>query len=73
VGFSPVETIRMATSGGAECIGLGADVGSLVVGKLADAIAVEGDPSRDLACLARVDWVMQGGRVVHARWPTPAW
>ena len=71
-GFSPLETIRLATSSAAACIGLDADTGSLVPGKLADAIAVEGDPSRDLACLAVVDWVMQGGRVVHARWPTPS-
>jgi imidazolonepropionase-like amidohydrolase len=71
-GFSPVETIRLATSNAAKCIGLDADTGSLAPGKLADAIAVEGDPSRDLACLADVDWVMQGGRVVHARWPATA-
>ncbi|HLH26537.1 MAG TPA: amidohydrolase family protein [Chloroflexota bacterium] len=62
---SPLAAIRAATSGSAACVGL-SDVGTLAPGKLADVIAVEGDPSADLGCLQRVVWVMQGGRVVHS-------
>ncbi len=68
-GFTPLEALHIATAGSAECIGLGTEIGTLEVGKLADVIAVPGDPSRNLACLAAVDWVMQGGRVVRAPWP----
>ena len=64
-GLSPLAVIHTATAGGAACIGLDADVGTLTPGKLADLIAVDGDPSRDLACLEHVAWVMQGGQVVH--------
>ena len=69
-GLRPVEVIQLATGSAAACIGRGSDVGTLVAGKLADLIAIDGDASENLASLERVDWVMQGGRVVHARWPT---
>jgi imidazolonepropionase-like amidohydrolase len=62
---SPLAAIRAATSGSAACVGL-RDVGTLAPGKLADVIAVDGDPLQDLACLQSIAWVMQGGRVVHS-------
>ncbi|HZR99685.1 MAG TPA: amidohydrolase family protein [Chloroflexota bacterium] len=62
---SPLAAIRAATSGSAACVGL-RDVGRLAPGMVADVIAVDGDPLADLACLERVAWVMQGGRVVHS-------
>ncbi len=67
-GFSPLEAIHFATGSAATCIGLGDQVGTLTRGKHADLIAVDGDPTADLRCLEGVDWVMLGGRVVHARW-----
>jgi imidazolonepropionase-like amidohydrolase len=63
---SPSAAIRAATSGSAACIGL-SDVGTLAPAKIADVIAVDGDPLADLACLQQVAWVMQGGRVAHVR------
>jgi imidazolonepropionase-like amidohydrolase len=68
-GLTPLEAIRLATSGAADCIGLGAEVGTLAEGKWADIIAVPGDPLADITALERVIWVMQGGQVVHAAWP----
>ena len=62
---SPLAAIQAATSGSAACVGL-SDVGTLAPTKLADVIAVDGDPLVDLGCLQQVVWVMQGGRVVHA-------
>jgi imidazolonepropionase-like amidohydrolase len=70
-GFSPLDAIHLATGGAAACIGLGDEVGTLTRGKQADLIAVDGDPTIDLHCLERVDWVMLGGQVVHARWAAP--
>ena len=40
-------------------------VGSLEVGKLADVIAVPGDPLADVRALERVSFVMKGGVVVR--------
>jgi imidazolonepropionase-like amidohydrolase len=65
-GFSPLEMIAVATGWAADCLGLGEQVGTLAAGKMADLIAVGGDPLVDLRCLERVDWVMQAGRVVRA-------
>jgi imidazolonepropionase-like amidohydrolase len=45
---------------------MSADLGSLESGKLADAIAVDGNPLVDVGALRSVAFVMQGG-VVHER------
>ena len=50
-----------ATSLNAEIMGWQDRVGSLVAGRLADIIAVPGDPLRDITVLARVGFVMKGG------------
>ena len=50
-----------ATSLNAEIIGWQDRVGSLVAGKLADIIAVPGDPLRDVSALEHVGFVMKGG------------
>ena len=53
--------IVAATSINAEIMGWQDRVGSLVAGKLADIIAVPGDPLRDITALERVGFVMKGG------------
>lgn len=62
---SPRAAIQAATSGSAACVGQG-DLGTLAPSKLADGLAVDGEPLVDIACLQQVGWVMQGGRIVHA-------
>jgi imidazolonepropionase-like amidohydrolase len=66
-GMSPSDAIVAGTSGAAHCIGLEEKIGSIEPGKLADLIAVPGDPLRDITILQDVPWVMQAGRVVHDR------
>lgn len=56
-------SIVAATALNAEIMGWKDRVGSLVVGKLADIIAVPGDPLRDITTLERVGFVMKGGVV----------
>jgi len=63
-GWSALEAIRAATTSAADLMGWADDVGSIDVGKFADLIAVQGDPTADIAVLQRVKFVMKGGRVI---------
>jgi imidazolonepropionase-like amidohydrolase len=62
-GMTPVEAIQSATASAAEALGR-TDVGTLEVGRLADLIAVPGDPTADVTLLEAVPFVMKGGDVV---------
>jgi imidazolonepropionase-like amidohydrolase len=63
LGESPLAAIVAATSLNAEIIGWQDRVGSLAPGKLADIIAVPGDPLGDITALERVGFVMKGGEI----------
>jgi imidazolonepropionase-like amidohydrolase len=62
-GMTPVEAIRSATWNAARALGR-EDLGLLERGRLADLIAVPGDPTADVARLESVPFVMKGGEVV---------
>ena len=62
-GLSPVEALKAATSVAGRVLRM--DVGRIQPGLLADLVAVEGDPSRDIAALRRVKLVMKGGALVR--------
>lgn len=59
--LSPMEAIMTATKYGAETCGLDDQLGTLGVGKIADVIAVRGDPLSDITVLRNVVFVMQDG------------
>jgi imidazolonepropionase-like amidohydrolase len=65
-GMPPMAAIKSATRVGAELLGIEKEVGTLEAGKLADLIAVDGDPLTDIAELESVDFVMREG-VVYKR------
>lgn len=65
LGESPMAAIVSATSLNAEILGWQDRVGSLASGKLADVIAVQGDPLRDIGAMERIRFVMKGGAVVR--------
>ena len=62
-GMTPADALRAATVATAELFGIAADAGTLEPGKLADVIAVAGDPLADIGVLRRIDFVMKSGRV----------
>lgn len=62
-GQKPMDAIVSATSLNAQALGMADSLGTVAPGKLADLIAVEGDPSRDIEALRRVVFVMKGGHV----------
>lgn len=60
-GFTPLEAIRIGTFNGARYLGREALTGSLAVGKLADLVVLNGDPSADIAAVRKVEWVFRQG------------
>ncbi|HYL62142.1 MAG TPA: amidohydrolase family protein [Candidatus Methylomirabilis sp.] len=63
-GMSPIEILHAATRNAAELLGMQDRVGTLEPGKLADIIAVPGDPLKDVRALEHAQFVMKGGAVV---------
>jgi imidazolonepropionase-like amidohydrolase len=62
-GMRPADAIRTATVNAADLLGV-SDRGVIAPGKLADLIAVRGNPLEDVRVLEQVPWVMKGGEVV---------
>jgi imidazolonepropionase-like amidohydrolase len=65
-GMRPIDALRAATSVNARVFHLDGEVGTLRPGLLADLIAVDGDPTRDISALRRVRLVMKGGTLVRS-------
>ena len=67
-GLTPEEALKTATSNAAELLGKANELGALAPGYFADLVAVEGDPTEDIAAVIdKVKWVMKGGQVVVDR------
>ena len=64
LGMSPLDALRSATVSGADLLGKD-DRGTLAPGKLADIIAVAGNPLADITATERPRFVMLGGRVIR--------
>lgn len=64
-GMPPLDILRAVTTNAAEMLGWQDRVGAVEPGKLADLIAVAGDPLADISELERVRFVMKGGQVIR--------
>lgn len=71
-GMRPMDAIVAATRNAAENLGLAPDVGTLEVGRLADIVVVDGDPSSDITAAGRVRFVMKDGTVARDDLGVPA-
>jgi imidazolonepropionase-like amidohydrolase len=65
-GFSPAEALAAATIAPARLVGVDKTTGSIAVGKTADVVLVEGDPSSRIGDLRNTRTVMLGGNVMDA-------
>ena len=62
-GLTPMQVLVASTRGGARAMGLEKEIGTVEKGKSADLLIVAGDPTKDVANLRKVRYVVRGGVV----------
>jgi imidazolonepropionase-like amidohydrolase len=65
-GLTPMQAIQAGTRVGAELLRWDDRLGTVQAGKLADLVAVGGNPLDDMKALEKVEFVMIGGKVVKS-------
>jgi imidazolonepropionase-like amidohydrolase len=71
LGMSAIDALKSATGNDSELLGIGQKVGTLEKGKLADIIAMPGDPTSDITATERVSFVMKEGKIIRQGPRTP--
>jgi imidazolonepropionase-like amidohydrolase len=70
LGMNPLDALKSATANDAELLGIAQKVGMLEKGKLADVIAMPGDPTADITATEHVSFVMKEGKIIRQGPPT---
>jgi imidazolonepropionase-like amidohydrolase len=70
-GMTPMQSIVAGTMSAAKLLGWEKSVGSLAPGKLADIVAVPGDPIRDIHVMEKPSFVMKNGVVYKTQAQAP--
>src|SRR6266576_3702046 len=65
LGMWQLDALKSATASDAELIGISQKLGTLEKGKLADLIAMPGDPTQDITATERVSFVMKEGKIIR--------
>jgi len=63
-GMTPIDAIRSATYHGAHLLKVDEQLGTIEPGKLADLVAVKGDPLEDINLMQNISFVMKDGQVI---------
>jgi imidazolonepropionase-like amidohydrolase len=71
LGMAPIEALRSATANTADLFGIAQKTGTLEKGKLADIIAMPGDPTTDITATERISFVMKEGKIIRNGPATP--
>src|SRR5438876_2690096 len=71
LGMQPIDALKAGTSNDAELLGIAQKVGTLEKGKLADIVAMPGDPTADITATERVYFVMKEGKIIRQGPRTP--
>ena len=70
-GMTPMQAIVAGTMNGAKLLGWENRIGTLAAGKLADIVAVPGDPLRDIHVMEKASFVMKNGFVYKSQTQAP--
>jgi imidazolonepropionase-like amidohydrolase len=60
-GFTPIDAIKIATSNGAQYMGILDKTGTIAVGKAADLVLIHGDPTANIEDIEKVETVFKDG------------
>jgi imidazolonepropionase-like amidohydrolase len=60
-GFTPLEAIKIATLNGSIALGFDKTIGTIETGKTADLLIIDGDPSKNISDIRKVQYVFKNG------------
>lgn len=60
-GFTPLEAIKIATQNGSIALGFDKTIGTIEIGKSADLLIIDGDPSKNISDIRKVLYVFKNG------------